>query len=464
MKYFLLFLLFISSVQAQASGLPMEISRTLAGTGISPNHVGIYVIDVSKKRPLISWHAASPMSPASTMKLVTTYAALSLLGPAYSWKTEAYVSGKVEKGRLDGPLFLKGYGDPDFNIERLWLFVRKIRALGLNDIRGVVLDRSYFSVSGDPGSFDDKPFRPYNVIPDALLANFEANSIDFVPDGKGVRLDILPNFQSLAIVNRLRTVPGPCNDWEEGISEKIESDGKRAKLQLDGTYPQECGEREDSFALYDHSEYLYQLFSMLWKESGGKIEGGWRNGEVPQDARLLAATASPPLSSIVVAMNKYSNNVMARQIFLTLGAMKQVPGTEEAARLAVKSWLEEKKLFFPELVLENGSGLSRTARISPLHLGELLRDAYNGPLMPAFLSSLPIAGIDGTMKKRLKDTAVMGRAYIKTGSLEDVRAIAGLVQGRTGKRYVVVCIVNDANATAAKPFEDLLLDWVERRG
>ncbi|HQT26755.1 MAG TPA: D-alanyl-D-alanine carboxypeptidase/D-alanyl-D-alanine-endopeptidase, partial [Burkholderiales bacterium] len=379
LRLFLVVLFF--SFQAHASGLPGEIANEMKATGIPAEHFGIYVRDVSKMKPVISWHAAESMSPASTMKLVTTYAALSLLGPAYTWKTEAYVSGNVENGVLKGPLALKGYGDPELNIERLWLFVRKMRALGLREIRGgLVFDRSYFSVPGDPASFDGKPFRPYNVIPDALLVNFEATSIDFIPEGENVRLLVLPDFPSLSVDNRLKTSDRPCNDWEEGISEKISSDGKTAKIEFEGAYPSACGEKEDSFALYDHSEYLYQLFSMLWKESGGKIGGGWRNG-MAGDAKLFASTQSPPLSSVIVDMNKYSNNVMARQLFLTIGTLSRIPSTEADSEKALKSWLKEKNLDFPEIVLENGSGLSRKAAISPEHMGELLLDAYSDPLM-----------------------------------------------------------------------------------
>ncbi len=459
------FLLLTISLPAPASGLPEALGNALAKAGIPSNHAGIYAREVSEKNPLISWHAEEPMSPASTMKLVTTYAALSLLGPAHAWKTEAYIPGRIENGILKGPLILKGYGDPKLDIGRLWLFVNDLRARGLKEIEGgLVFDRSYFQVSGDPGKFDGKPYRPYNALPDALLVNFEANSIRIVPDGNSVRLIALPDFPSLSVSNHLKSAAGPCGDWEDGIAEQIASDGKSAKLALSGQFPASCGEKEDEIAAYDHSEYLFQLFSKLWSESGGKIEGGWHEGAVPPDAKLLAATRSAPLSSLVTDMNKYSNNVMARQIFLTLGALKSTPATEESARAQVRTWLEEKGLSFPELVLDNGSGLSREAAISPMHLGQLLLDAYAGPLMPTFFSSLPIAGIDGTMKKRLGKTQVKGRAYIKTGSLENVRAIAGLVQAKSGKRFVVVCIVEDPGAKKAKHFEDALLEWIEQNG
>jgi D-alanyl-D-alanine carboxypeptidase/D-alanyl-D-alanine-endopeptidase (penicillin-binding protein 4) len=198
--------------------------------------------------------------------------------------------------------------------------------------------------------------------------------------------------------------------------------------------------------------------------SGGTLDGTWHEGVVPGDAKLLAVSESPPLSSIVIDMNKFSNNVMARQLFLTIGAQKNPPGTVESADSAVRAWLDGQGLDFPELVMENGSGLSRTARISTMHLGELLGDAYRSPLMPTFFASLPIAGVDGTMKKRLATSPVAGRAWIKTGSLEDTRAIAGIIQTQSGKRFIVVCIVNDPGAGRAKPFEDALLMWIEQHG
>lgn len=460
------FLLLFIATSASASGLPREIDAAIRHAGIPSGHVGIYVRDVSKRNPLISWHANKAMSPASTMKLVTTYAALSILGPAYTWKTEAYVSGKIENGTLDGPLILKGSGDPKLDIERLWLFVNDLRARGLRHIGGgLVLDRSHFRIENeDPGHFDNKPHRPYNVIPDALLVNFEANSLKFVPNEKRIEVIPIPALDSLSISNELKPSHGPCGDWEEAISARIESDGKRAKLDLSGDFPIDCGEKENSFALYDHSEYLYQLFSRLWVASGGTLDGTWHEGIVPRNAKLLAVSESPPLSSIVIDMNKFSNNVMARQLFLTIGAQKNPPGTVESANSAVRAWLDGQGLDFPELVLENGSGLSRTARISTMHLGELLGDAYRSPLMPTFFASLPIAGVDGTMKKRLVATPVAGRAWIKTGSLEDTRAIAGIIQTRSGKRFIVVCIVNDPGAGRAKPFEDALLAWIEQHG
>jgi D-alanyl-D-alanine carboxypeptidase/D-alanyl-D-alanine-endopeptidase (penicillin-binding protein 4) len=186
-----------------------------------------------------------------------------------------------------------------------------------------------------------------------------------------------------------------------------------------------------------------------------------RDGTAGADARLIAAVASPALSEVVRDMNKFSNNVMARQIYLTLGAEGYgEPGTEGKSERVVREWLAGKGLPIPELVLENGSGLSRAERISARNLGRLLLASFGSPVMPEFLASLPLTAVDGTMKKRLGDAAVAGQAHVKTGSLTGVRAIAGYVLDARGRRVVVVSFVNHPNALNADAAQDALLDWV----
>jgi D-alanyl-D-alanine carboxypeptidase/D-alanyl-D-alanine-endopeptidase (penicillin-binding protein 4) len=164
-------------------------------------------------------------------------------------------------------------------------------------------------------------------------------------------------------------------------------------------------------------------------------------------------------------MNKFSNNVMARQLYLTLGAEAAgEPATREKADRVIREWLAGKKLNFPEMVLENGSGLSRVERISARHLGELLLSSFRSPVMPEFIASLPLAAMDGTMKKRLADADVAGQAHIKTGSLTGVRSIAGYMLDARGRRWVVVSIVNHPNAGNAQAAQDALLTWIYHRG
>jgi D-alanyl-D-alanine carboxypeptidase/D-alanyl-D-alanine-endopeptidase (penicillin-binding protein 4) len=232
-----------------------------------------------------------------------------------------------------------------------------------------------------------------------------------------------------------------------------------------GTYAADCGERTRSFSLLNHRAYTAALFTQLWKDLGGSITGTVRDGQVPRDARLVASTRSPTVSEIARDINKYSNNVMARQLLLTLAAVYGgPPGTLEKGAAAVKQWAAQKGLPMPELVVDNGSGLSRIGRISARSMGELLLDAFRSAVMPEFIASLPVVAADGTMKKRLANAQVAGQAHIKGGTLEGVRAIAGYVLDANGRRVVVVFIVNHPNAAQAQAAQDALLQWVHAGG
>jgi serine-type D-Ala-D-Ala carboxypeptidase/endopeptidase (penicillin-binding protein 4) len=457
-----------SDALAQNTRAPEPVAQALARAGISESGVAIYVHEVGAERPLVAFGADRALNPASSIKLLTTYAGLELLGPAYVWATEAYASASLTQDVLNGDLILKGYGDPKLTLENFWLLLRNLRARGLREIRGdLVLDRGYFAPeTHDPARFDDQPTRPYNTGPDALLVNFKAVTIQFVPDAesRGVRVLAEPLLPQLQIVNRLALADGPCGDWVSRLKLQAHGGAETARLAFSGTYARDCGERTRSFSVLGHRHYVAGVFSQLWKELGGAFAGGVRDGEVPPGAPLLASTKSPTLSEIVRDINKFSNNVMARQLFLTLGAVGAgAPATAEKSNRVIRQWLAIKGLSFPELVLENGSGLSRIERISAGNLGRLLVNAFASPVMPELMASLPLAAVDGTMRKRLARAAVAGQAHIKTGSLAGVRSIAGYVLDSEGRRVAVVFIVNHANAGNAQPAQDALLKWVHDR-
>lgn len=443
--------------------LPVPVARALRAANVPPSAVAVLVQDVDARMPRTSFNAAQPMNPASVMKLVTTYAALDLLGPAYTWKTEVYALGALRDGVLEGDLALKGYGDPKLGFEQFWLLLRQLRAKGLREIRGdLVLDRSHFAADGhDPARFDGEPLRPYNVGADALLLNYKAIRLTFLPDAatKSVAVSAEPAPTQLDLVNLVKLGEGACgNAWYEGVRMDLVPAGAAARLILTGTFPAACGEKSRHVAVLDHPQYVAGVFRQLWGELGGRFSGGVREGAVPADARLLARGESPPLAEVVREINKFSNNVMARQLYLTLGAerMKR-PARAEDAEAAVRDWLAQKALAMPELSIENGSGLSRSDRISADSLGRLLAAAYASPVMPELIASLPLAGIDGTMRKRLNGNGVAGQAHVKTGYLEGARALAGYVLDRRGKRAIVVFLANHPNAGATKAAQDALL-------
>lgn len=452
---------------AHAAPLPTPVAKALREAGIPAASVGVFVQDVSARKPLIAHQANQAMSPASTIKLVTTYAGLELLGPAYTWKTEVLTGGTVAGDVLTGDLVVKGYGDPALTLENFWNLLRDVRGLGIREIRGdLVLDNSYFQANGgDPGSFDNEPSRPYNVMPEALLVNFKTVRFRLVAEaGGGVRIIADPAPERLRIVNRLLPDDGPCNDWREGVTTEIGKNGGDAVTVLvSGSYPRACGDKSLYLGLFDNTGHVDALFRQLWQELGGTLAGAVREGVAAPDARLLASRESRALAEVVRDINKFSNNVMARQLLLTIGREAGGDGSTSAAVQAVDKWLAERGMAFPELEIENGSGLSRTEHIAPAHLGALLLAAWRGPLMAEFVSSLPIAAVDGTMKKRLRDQGVAGHAHIKTGSLRGVKAIAGYVHDRKGRSVAVVFIINHPDASAGQAAQDAMLEWVYRR-
>jgi D-alanyl-D-alanine carboxypeptidase/D-alanyl-D-alanine-endopeptidase (penicillin-binding protein 4) len=449
--------------------LPAPVARALKAAGVPPSAVAVVVQEVDARMPRVSFNADKPMNPASVMKLVTTYAALELLGPAYTWKTEAYVSGTMKDDVLEGDLVLKGYGDPKLGFEQFWLLLRQLRARGLREIRGdLVLDRSHFEAGNhDPARFDGEPLRPYNVGPDALLLNFKSIRLGFVPnvEKKTVAIHAEPAPAQLDLVNLMKLGEGACGSaWYEGIRMDLAHTGAAARLILTGTYPAACGEKSRHIAALDHPQFVAGVFRQLWTELGGSIEGGLREGAVPVSARLLARGESPALAEVVREINKFSNNVMARQLYLTLSAeTAKRPARAEDAEAAVRAWLAQKELRMPELVIENGAGLSRSDRIGAENLARLLAAAFASPVMPEFVASLPLAGIDGTMKKRLNHNGVAGQAHVKTGYLDGARALAGYVLDRRGKRVIVVFLANHPNAGATKAAQDALLACVYER-
>ena len=469
MKAFLSILIALVASAAQAQ-LPEPVARALAQAGIPESAAAFYVQETGTDRPLMSAGAERALNPASTIKLVTTYAGLELLGPAYVWVTDAYAGGPVKDGVLAGDLVLRGRGDPKLTIENFWLLLRGLRGRGLREIRGdLVLDRSYFPTGEeyDPARFDDQPTRPYNTGPDALLVNFKAVRIQFVPDAaaRSVQTVAEPALPQVQVANNLALDPkGVCGDWVGKLKLDLQGNSQSARIAFNGVYPASCGERGRNFSVLSHAQYVHALFRELWRELGGTFAGGVREGPAGADAWLIASVQSPTLSEVVRDINKFSNNVMARQLFLTLGAVGAgAPASVDKTGRVIRQWLAGKGLSFPELVLENGSGLSRIERISAKSLGELLLAAYKSPVMPELMASLPLAAVDGTMKKRLSGADVAGQAHIKTGSLSGVRAIAGYVLDARGRRVVAVFIVNHANAGNAQPVQDALLRWVHSR-
>ncbi len=454
------------SVQAApvADRLPPAVQQALKVAGIPPQAVAVVAQPLGASKPTLRHQADVAMNPASLMKLLTTLAALETLGPAHVWRTEALAATTPENEVLMGDLYLRGSGDPKLTYDRLWLLLRELRGRGLREIRGdLVLDRSAFApTEHDPAAFDGKPLRPYNVGPDALLFNFATLHLTLWPStstngGNAVRVLGEPLPTGFEIINRLQLTDTPhCGEWRERLEAKLAP----GQLTLSGGYPRVCGEKRWHLAGIANASLLHGVFTRLWRELGGQFTGQVREGPAPPTAVVLAVSESPTLGEIVRDINKYSNNVMARQLYLSLGGKVGADGTAAEARM--RSWLAQKGLDFPELVLDNGAGLSRRARLSADSFARLLAAGWASPVMPEYLASLPIAAIDGTAKKKFNGNGVAGQAHLKTGSLEGVRGIAGYLLDRNGQRHLVIFMVNHPKANEAQPAFDALLEWLWR--
>lgn len=463
MKFYSVIALYFFSSLAIANSLPDEVVHSLKQAGIPLGNVAVEVRQSDNAKPLISLNAQQPMNPASTMKLLTTFAGLELLGPAYTWKTEAYIDGTLNDGVLQGNLILKGYGDPKFTVDQFWLWLHELRGRGLKEIRGdLILDRSFFELPAhDSAEFDNDPLRAYNVGPDALLINFNTLRLRYLPEGNKLKVMSEPALDTIKLDNKLTPqLNSNCEKWDETLHIQARGD---SVILLEGGYPSECGEREQNLSVMPHTRFVATVFTALWQEIGGTLKGKAREGTLPDSAKLFAVHRSEPLSNIIRDINKFSNNVMARQLFLTLGSGDKPSTTIANSTKTVEAWLANKRLNFPELVLENGAGLSRKERINAHHLSELLANAAASPLNAEFVASLPILGIDGSVKKRLKNSAAASHAHLKTGTLDGVKTIAGYVRSQHGNDYTVVFLINHPNARAGQEAQDKLVEWVQRQ-
>lgn len=443
---------------AAAQGLPPEVEAALAASQLPRDALVVLVAPAEGGPPRLAHRPDAPVNPASVAKLTTTYAGLELLGPAFAWKTPVYLDGPVRNGVLQGNLVVQGRGDPKLVIERLWLLLRQVQALGVHTIAGdIVLDRGAFAIAPvDPAAFDAEPLRPYNAAPDALLVNYKTVVLTITPERGRARVRAEP---ALAGVQWPASVPlagGDCGAWPTALQADFSNP---LQARFAGSFPAACGERTWNIAFPDPASYGARAIAALWQEMGGKLAGQVRDGRAPAGLKPAFEFSSPPLAEVVRDINKYSNNVMARQLFLTLSLQQRGSGSYEGSREVLGAWWRGRFGGEPPAI-DNGSGLSRTESITARQLGQLLQAAWVSPLMPDLVASLPALGLDGTLRRAQQN---VGLAHLKTGSLNNVAGVAGYVHAAQGRRYVLVVIANHARANEVRPVVQALVDWAARQ-
>jgi D-alanyl-D-alanine carboxypeptidase/D-alanyl-D-alanine-endopeptidase (penicillin-binding protein 4) len=483
-------LVFTAKAEEVRKTLPQTVASSLERNQIPKDAVSVSVVEIETIRPgkntsknILDWRATEAMNPASTMKLLTTLAGLDILGPQYRWRTNIYTDGVIRQGVLKGNLYLQGTGDPKLIPEELAKLMKSMQALGIQKIDGnLFFDRSAYAPSVmEHNTIDGEALRAYNVPPDPLLYAFRTLSFQLGKSRTADSIDIsyTPVLSQLKIDNQMQLVDQPCDNWKSNVRFNLEPEGvskinQSLVAQFSGAFPSACKGVNYNVVALDANTFLTQGFTAAWELSGGtwvKAPIG-KNGVTPLAARLLLQFEGISLADDVLDINKYSNNVMARQVLLTL-ALEKIgkPATTTNGEIVIQSWLKQNSLDFPGLVIENGSGLSRNEAISAEQMNQLLFTARNLPVGEIFYNSLPIAGTDGTMRNRLMTQLrkflhlkKKPEARIKTGSLADVRTISGYVMSKSGKLYAVTSFINHPNAWRGLEAHDQLLAWLLEDG
>ncbi len=447
--------------------LDAQAREIIAQSGLPDYAWGVVVLPIpsDEKMPaqLRGWalNPQLPMNPASIMKLVTTRAALGLLGHEYRHRTRIATTGRLEAGVLEGDLFFQGGGDPKLVTEDLAEIAKQLRAIGIERIEGtVVIDGSRFAEPEvDPGRFDGRPFSAYNVGPHAAMVNFKALKVSVWPAAnRRVEVATEPRISKTEIVNRVKIHSGGCG--ATNVQARLD---EKSRLLVTGVMGQSCNGADFYVAVFDHAKFSFNAFKAAWEDAGGSIKASLASGSTPPSARTLVDWQSPrPLIELVSDINKMSNNPMTRNLFLNLSAERSMVGTREASSQLVKDYLRSKGLDFPELVMDNGSGLSRRERISPENLAKLLVQGLYAPDAGAWIQTLPVAGAEGTVRNRFRQSELQGRAWLKTGALEDVRGLAGYLISASGKWVVIVLLVNHPDAAKTRSVLDALVKWAHK--
>ncbi len=443
--------------------LPQIINEEIRKSGIAKKDISIYIKEAGRGGKVVaSLNAHKTRTPASVIKVLTTYAAVLKLGFDYRWSTKFYTTGTLQNGVLQGDLLIKGFGDPTLSDEDLEKIVSDIRAEGIRKIKGdIVIDRSYFKIGNkDSSGFDEHPYSAYNAMPDAMMFNERLVTVCVIPKENKVHKKNVD--ESYKIVNQLEHVNKPCKGKYSWPGVKIDKSEVIPIVFLKGKISKRCGKRNICKVLTKPYKSFYYALKDRLQEEGVEVRGSLKLRKIPKDARGLFTHYSNTLEEIVSETAKESNNLYARHLLLLLGAkVYGAPATVQKGRDAIVQILDDNgALGEGKLRIDNGSGLSRTSKINAKLLAHMYDNAYDR-YGSRWMETLSIAGVDGTIKRRFRKTVVKKRAWMKTGTLRRVKNIGGYVKNRAGKRYTVVILVQGTKARyRAAKFQDKIMTWL----
>ena len=446
--------------------LLVQLSSQLQQAQLPADALAFVAYPLDTPAEQLSYQPQKAMQPASTMKLVTSITALELLGPGYRGKTQLR-SYEPPAHKMQQPLVLKGLGDMDFTVQELWSLLQQAYDQGIRHVSAIQIDRSWFHPARPELTalpFDETPREYYNLLPDALFLQRNMLGIHLQSTADNVTGRLYPAVQGLELVTtEVRLVEGGCAHWypdPEHLAFRRQPHG--VQLVLQGEFPKNCQKR-DYLQLINRTDFSRLLVQQLWQQISGQHQVPVLEQAAAEATILLAEHQSRALAEVLRDINKSSDNAITRQLYLALGATQTDAGTELTADISeqqVRSFLSGIKLEHSSLKLENGSGLSRTERISPELMAALLQHAYHAHYQPELISSMPLAGVDGTLKRRFTQAQTKGKARLKTGTLRNVTALAGFVTDQSGRTWVVASFINDPKAGRGRMVLDTLIEWV----
>ena len=439
--------------------LPLSFAYAVDFGKIRSDEIGYYVADLSTGQVLAAHREDVAMNPASTMKLLTSFAALNILGPDFRWTTQFRSNAQISNGILHGDLYWVGSGDPVFDQKDLLKMIQEANHSGIRKISGrLVLDKSIWSTVGTAEHFDDDGEAAFTTAPDAHMLAYKVAWLNVEADDGGKPVVKLEPPMPDVVLNSTVTMraSGACRDIRHYL--KIKTEG--GLIDVTGSLPSSCIGKNIYINILSMDQFVSQSLKAHWTQvNQTRISGDVYKGIAPSDTTVLTQHNSPSLAAVLKTMNKHSNNVVARTIFLAIGVktgdygQNTIASAERAMRLTfAKNGLYDNE----DLIIENGSGLSRRERVTPRFMGEMLKKVYDGPHRDVFVDSLPIAGVDGTLKYRLAN--VGPRLKMKTGTLKNVRALAGFWLPEDGGRALaIVVIVNSPDSVRYLPDLDHLV-------
>ncbi|MFP4597280.1 MAG: D-alanyl-D-alanine carboxypeptidase/D-alanyl-D-alanine-endopeptidase [Persicimonas sp.] len=448
----------------EAAELDSAVRAILAGSDVTRGTVGIHVEDVDTGQVLVSRSADEPMNPASNVKLITSAAALDTFGPQHSFGTRLMAEGVDDAGTVEGSLYVEGGGEAFLLFEDFLDWAGQLRQKGVTAIEGdIVIDDTAFDGDYLPPGFEQKDEdASYRPPIGAVSVNFNAVSAVVEPGdkpGAAANCRLVPPNKHVEIVNKAKTAPGR----RRHIQLRSEPTESGTRLVIEGRIGQQASAFRGRKRIDNPPEFAGAVLASALEMVGIEFDGEVKVGSTPDDAEKLVSHSSQPLSYVVLAMNKWSNNFMAEQVLRNLGVGDDdEASTWDASREAAMEFLEKAGVDTEKLTIHNGSGLYDGNLVSPRQFVQLLRYMNDHPSAPEYLSSLAIAGTDGTLKRRLKDAPTAGNVRAKTGTLNEVSAVSGYARTESGRMVAFSVLVNDPPRRAwhYRPVQDRIVEAI----